>query len=249
MRFFFTLGHLTYMGQVLSLLLLSPNVRFMELPNEPSLLLNVLFIGLSVWAIVFWIWWTRAWKVGFAWFVVTGVCSIFGAYQYIGPPPLLLLFLLPAFVAIAIFAKRCGWHRRSLSLIVGFQAFRIVVELAIHQAVVEGVAPPQLTWSGLNWDVATGVGALAMLTVANRLPNWALHLWNGLGAGLLMNVIVVALLSIPSPLQVLEPANIWVSFFPFSWLPLILVAFAWFGHVVLFVHLRERQMNVAEERS
>jgi hypothetical protein len=42
----------------------------------------------------------------------------------------------------------------------------------------------------------------------------------------------------PPPFQLFEPDNTWVLFFPFSWLPLVLVMMAWLGRLMLFKLLR-----------
>ena len=45
------------------------------------------------------------------------------------------------------------------------------------------------------------------------------------------------MLSLPTPFQLFEPDNVWLLFFPFTWLPLILAMMAWLGHVVLLRRL------------
>lgn len=42
----------------------------------------------------------------------------------------------------------------------------------------------------------------------------------------------------PSPFQLFEPDNTWILFFPFSWLPLVLVMMASLGLLILFKLLR-----------
>ncbi|MCO4760945.1 MAG: hypothetical protein KC502_05535 [Myxococcales bacterium] len=209
----------------------------MGLPTEPSMALQAGFIGLSLCMAVFVAWWTQRRRLVAGWVFVTGGLSIAGVLSSFDPPRLPLL-LFPGLIALTVLAWRSDWHLKSIRLIVGFQAFRILVELLIHQAVVEGVAPPQFTWTGLNWDVATGVLALLLIPVARRLPVWALHVFNLVGWGLLLNVMTVAVLSMPTPFQQIQPDNVWVGFFPFTWLPLILVMAAWLGHVVLLKKLR-----------
>ena len=213
----------------------------MGLPLQPSLSLQVEFIGLSLAMAGFLGWWTKRWLLVAGWVILTGALSIAGVFQSFAPPTMPMV-LFPGLIAASVLAWRSDWHLRSWQFLVGFQAFRIVVELFIHQAVQEGIAPPQFTWTGLNWDIATGVLALLLLPVAGKLPKWALHGFNLVGWGLLVNVMTVAILSMPTPLQQLKPDNVWVGYFPFTWLPLILVMTAWIGHVVLLrkLTLRER---------
>lgn len=60
--------------------------------------------------------------------------------------------------------------------------------------------------------------------------------WNILGTILLCNIIVVSLLSTPTPLRVFttQPANTWITAAPYVWLPSVLVVFAMIGHIVVF---------------
>ena len=57
-----------------------------------------------------------------------------------------------------------------------------------------------------------------------------------MGLGLLFNVVTVAILSFPFPFRVFmnEPSNIWVTHFPYIWLPTIMVAAAFLGHLTIF---------------
>lgn len=127
-----------------------------------------------------------------------------------------------------------------LRLLIGFQAFRVLVELLLHQGAVEGVIPPQLSWSGRNLDIIAGLVAVPTGLWADRLPKAALWLFNLLGVGLLLNVIGVAILSMPTPFQQFEPANTFVAALPFIWLPTGLVTVALLGHVLLTRRLLRR---------
>jgi hypothetical protein len=122
--------------------------------------------------------------------------------------------------------------------LVGSQAFRLPLELVMHRAATEGVMPVQMTYTGRNFDIATGALALllaAWLTIGTP-PRWALWLWNALGFGLLVNVVAVAIASLPT-LHAFgtapERLNTWVAFPPFVWLPTILVPAALLGHILV----------------
>jgi hypothetical protein len=172
-----------------------------------------------------------------AWLALTGGLAAAGGFDHFELPPRMLLFFGPTLVIATVLAWRSDSAGLPLRFLVGFQAFRIGVELLIHRAVSEGVAPPQMTWSGMNLDILTGVTALLLFPFADRLPRLALHAWNLLGWGLLVTVVVVAILSMPTPLQRIEPDNTWVAVFPFIWLPTVHVVLAWSGHVLLLRRL------------
>ena len=152
-------------------------------------------------------------------------------------PPVMFFLIVPALVAATLVGWKAYGYMLPLRWLVGFQAFRIFVELLIHQAVEEGVAPPQMTWDGMNFDILTGITAMLLFPFASRVPKWVLHGWNLLGFLLLANVLVVAILSMPTPFQQIEPDNTWIVHFPYVWLPTVHVLLAWMGHVTLLRRL------------
>ncbi|TPV94326.1 MAG: hypothetical protein B7733_15785 [Myxococcales bacterium FL481] len=219
----------------------------MTLPAEPSVALISGFVALTLALAAGFVWWTGRYLLAGAWLVATGLLAWSGGLAKFELPPRIMVVFVPACIGLCYLARREGWWRRPVGLLIGYQAFRIPVELLIYQAANEGVAPPQLTWSGMNPDVWTGITALLLFPFAHRLPRWSLVLWNIAGVGLLLNVVTVAVLSMPTSIQRFEPDNVWIGFFPFHWLPLMGVMMAALGHFMLFVRLRHP--NDAVERS
>ncbi len=180
----------------------------------------------------------RAFFAGFAWLAFTGfIAKTGGLSDASSMPPNIGLLLIPTFVCtiILVFSK-FGDRIVSLplTLLVGYQSFRIFVEISIHRAVVEGVAPPQVSWTGLNWDIISGVTALILIPFVKRLPKVAVLIWNTLALGLLLTVVLVSTLSFPSPLQQMKPDNVWIAHFPFLWLPTVAVTCALIGHLAIY---------------
>lgn len=134
-------------------------------------------------------------------------------------------------------AERTGWAG-----LIGFQTFRIPVEWVLVELARAGVAPPQMTLDGWNFDVLTGVTAplAAWLAATGRIGARGIALWNALGLLLLANVVTIATLSTPTPLRAFanEPANTFVAEWPWCWLPGFGVPAALFGHVLAFRKLR-----------
>lgn len=180
-----------------------------------------------------------------AWLVVTAALSCSGFLAQDGLPPRLMFLLLPTLgLPLLLGLSRTGslLAEAPLWLLVGFHAFRLPLELVMHQAAAEGVMPPQMTFTGLNFDITTGVTALLVGALAARgwAPRWLLLGWNALGTLLLVAVLTIALASLPvfaafgdQPAQL----NTWVAYFPFVWLPAGLVSAAVLGHVLLWRRL------------
>lgn len=157
------------------------------------------------------------------------------------PPPLLRLVMLGLLVTLVLVTSRAAasWLENwSLAGLVAFQAFRLPLELLMHRAATEQVMPPQMTYTGRNFDILTGILAIPVAMIIfkdmrlGRRLAWA---WNVLGLALLVNVVTVAILSVPGPMRLFmeEPANEWVAHSPFIWLPTVLVPLALAGHVLV----------------
>jgi len=174
-------------------------------------------------------------------------------------PPPLLLFLVFAFVGtIALACSRFG-ERLLLGLplwaLVGFQAFRLPVELVLHQAASDGIMPVEMSFSGYNFDIVSGTSAL--LVAAALASGWAgarsALIWNIGSLLLLANIVAIAIAATPTfhafgPLHV----NVWVTHPPYVLLPAVLVMAAFFGHVLVFRKLRalrSSQLNASSTGS
>ncbi|HEX7085778.1 MAG TPA: hypothetical protein VF198_05405 [Vicinamibacterales bacterium] len=126
-----------------------------------------------------------------------------------------------------------------LRTLVGLQAFRFPLELVMHRAGALGIMPPELSYSGYNFDIVTGIGALLLwLLMRARLPvpAWAVWAWNVWGICCLGVILAIAIATSPmvryfgdAPPHV----NTWVLFFPYVWLPAVLVTIAVAGHIVV----------------
>jgi hypothetical protein len=135
--------------------------------------------------------------------------------------------------------------RAPLAILIGYQAFRIAVELLLHRLYAEGVVPVQMTYAGRNFDILSGISAaLLALCLAGglRVPAVVIRLWNIAGLALLANIVTIAVLSAPVPFRTFhnDPANLLPTMYPFIVLPTFLVPAALFGHLLVFRALRSR---------
>ena len=162
------------------------------------------------------------------------------------PPPFIVMMAV-------IFLATCGLAFSPLGLstassqpfgmLVGFQAFRLPLELLMHQAADQGVMPSEMSFSGYNFDILTGLTAipLAWMAYRNSAPRWLLVAWNVMGCVLLANVVGIAVAATPrfaafGPQQL----NTWIADAPFVWLPGVLVQAALLGHLLTWRKLLSR---------
>ena len=130
-------------------------------------------------------------------------------------------------------SARVGW-----AALVGFQVFRVPVEGVLFALHREGIVPVQMTFEGWNFDVLTGLSAplVAWLAARGTIGRRGLLAWNLAGLALLANIVTIAILSTPTPLRAFwnEPANTFVTSWPWVWLPGLLVPAALCGHLLAF---------------
>jgi hypothetical protein len=174
------------------------------------------------------------------WLAFTGRLAATGFLRFEPQPTLFPLIALGLVSTLVLAFSRFGArlvHGLPIAVLVGYQGFRIPVELLLHRGHSEGLVPLQMTYLGMNFDILTGVLAL-LLVVLSRLgpvPLWLLGAWNLIGFGLLANVVTIAMLSTPTPIRVFlnEPANVWIVRWPWVWLPTWLVPMALVGHLLV----------------
>ena len=183
-----------------------------------------------------------------AWMALTWMLASSGKLQNFDttPPPIILLIGLGAVGTIVLAFSKFGAtiaNNTALWVLVGFNAFRFPLEMVMHKAFEDGVMPEQMSYSGNNSDILTGISAIVVaLLIKQGIAGTKLaRMWNLMGAALLLNVITVAIRSLPiiahwGPDQV----NTWVADAPFIWLPCVLVAFALFSHIVIARKLTSR---------
>jgi hypothetical protein len=223
---------------------------------SPSPLTPVLFCALVVVVAVGVAWALRRAGVGLpgwlaalaAYLILPGLLAARGALDRYSPlpAPALLLLLGLSLLTLVLVASPLGARlagRLAVGAVVAVQAFRIPVELLLHRLYVEGTVPVQMTYSGRNFDVVTGVTGVAvgLGRLAGRpAPRGLVLAWNLLGLALLANIVGVAVLSTPAPFRrFLEgPPNLVPSEFPYVWLPSFLVQVAWGSHLLVFRQLR-----------
>lgn len=187
-----------------------------------------------------------------SWLGLTGWLGLSGVFaDFDARPPRLLLLLVPTLGLPFVLAfSRLGGalSQAPITLLVGFQAFRLPLELVMHRAAVEGTMPPQMTYTGSNFDIISGSAALLVAVAAATVgaPRWLLLAWNALGSTLLVVILVVAVLSLPvfqafgsTP----DRINTWIAYFPYVWLPAGLVSAALLGHLLLWRRLLSRGMR------
>jgi hypothetical protein len=156
------------------------------------------------------------------------------------PPPFGVLVVAIIVLAVALAFSTLGRYLAQfipLWTLVAVQSFRLPLELAMHDLSVRGIMPQQMTYTGRNFDIVTGITAIIVAAAAarGRGGQRLVAIWNVLGLALLVNVVTIAMLSTPVFRYFgNERLNVFVAEPPFVWLPAVMVFAALAGHLIIF---------------
>lgn len=182
------------------------------------------------------------------WLAMQGVVALTGFYAVVGTlPPRPALLLLPSLLVIGgLFGTGAG--RRFLAglrpdRLLLVHVVRVPVELGLLGLYLHGGIPRLMTFEGRNWDILAGLSAPLVYYLVYRRRSWgrrALLAWNLLSLGLLLNIVVNAVLAMPTPWQRwgFEQPNVALLHFPFAWLPGGIVPLVLLAHLTALWQLR-----------
>lgn len=180
------------------------------------------------------------WITG-AWLALQAAVSLTGFYHndFSLPPRFVLLAGPPLIFLAALFFTRRGkkiLDSLDLKTLTWLHFIRVPVEICLLWLYREGQIPVEMTFEGRNFDVVSGLTAPLMIWLAfpsNGPPRRGLLLvWNFVCLGLLINIVGTAVAASPYFAERFhfETVNIGVLYFPFIWLPCLIVP------VVLLAH-------------
>ncbi|QJD78326.1 hypothetical protein HH216_07735 [Spirosoma rhododendri] len=186
-----------------------------------------------------------------AWAALQMVVAFTGFYRRTNtiPPRLALLIGPPLLFIIGLFVTKRGRQfidSLRLDQLTVLHFIRINVEIILFMLFISKAIPEVMTFEGRNFDILAGLTAPLVYYLAfvrRQLSQRALLFWNLLCLGLLTNIVVTALLSAPTPFQRLafDQPNIAIQYFPFVWLPSVVVPIVLFSHLTAIRRLSTAQ--------
>ena len=188
-----------------------------------------------------------------SWLLLQLILSVDGFYntRYTIPPRLTFAVVPPFLFTLTMLLSRKGRQYLDilpLSKLTLLHSVRIPVELVLYWLYLYQAVPGLMTFEGSNPDILSGISALLVyyfIFIKRKSSPTFLLVWNFIGLALLINIVIHAVLSAPSPFQQLafEQPNVAVFYFPFIWLPSCVVP------LVLFSHLASiRQLLVMRQK-
>ncbi len=177
------------------------------------------------------------------WLLLQSSIALSGFYTITDTmPPRLLLAVAPALALIIIlFITKIGLSfidKSDIGYLILLNTVRIPVELALLWLHKAEKIPVEMTFEGWNFDILSGITApfIWWLYRKGKLSNLLLFVWNTVCFLLLINIVVIAILSAPSPFRQLggTQPNIAVLYAPFVWLPSFIVPIVILSHITIF---------------
>jgi hypothetical protein len=175
------------------------------------------------------------------WLSAQALISLSGFYyRSFDFPPRILFLVFPALLMIlGLFITGKGrkyLDGLSLSQLSLVHVMRIPVELVLYLLFLKKAVPQLMTFAGMNFDILAGLTAPIIYYfggVRKQLSRAFLLIWNILGLGLLLNIIAIAVFSLPYPFQrfAFDQPNMAVLYFPFAWLPGFVVPLVLVSHL------------------
>lgn len=170
-----------------------------------------------------------------------GALAYTGFYTDIDSLPPRFIFLAPPSILIIALLFISNKGRRfidelDLKTLTIIHTIRIPVEIILYLLCKEKMVPELMTFTGRNWDILSGLSAPVIFWYFNKKQQESrkiLLVWNIICLALLFNVVINAVLSVPSPVQqfALDQPNVAVLFFPFCWLPAVIVPIVFLSHL------------------
>jgi hypothetical protein len=185
------------------------------------------------------------------WLILQSILALNGFFRDfdVVPPRTFAFGPLPFFALTAVYLVffRKFLSHLPLTVLTWIHVIRIRVELVLLWLYQNGLVPVEMTFEGRNFDILSGISAPIVYLLAfrgGRVNRTLLIVWNLAALALLTNIVTIAVLAFPSSFQMIgrTQPNIGVTFFPFIWLPAVVVPIVFFCHVTsLWKLIHEKQ--------
>jgi hypothetical protein len=181
------------------------------------------------------------------WLFFQAIVAVYGFY-FSTPLRLPFFAVLPAIITIiCLFVFSREWILRlPLQTLTILHIVRIPVELCLLWLFQSGKIPQIMTFEGINFDILSGITAPILAFAAfrnNKVERLPLIVWNIAALILLLVIVRTAVLSVPSQFQQFgfDQPNVAVLYFPFIWLPAVIVPIVLFSHLASLFQLFRRK--------
>jgi len=176
------------------------------------------------------------------WMMIQSVIAATGFFAVVHtlPPRLLMLIALPLVAIATLFLTRKGKsfiERFDVKALTMLHTIRIAIEMVLFWLFIDKTMPRLMTFEGRNFDLLSGLTAPLIYYfgfVKTRIGPKSILAWNIICLAILLFTVSNAILSAPTPFQrfAFDQPTIAVLYFPFVWLPGVVVPLVILSHVI-----------------
>ena len=177
------------------------------------------------------------------WILIQSILGLTGFYNKIDliPPRIMLFGIFPILLIFGStffsFRGKNFIDRIDLKLLTYCHTIRVPVEIILTLLYHKGLMSELVTMEGTNFDILSGISApiIAFFVFSKKtIYHEVLLLWNFICLILLLNVFITAILSTPSPMQLLSltQPNVAILTFPFNLLPSYIAPLMLYLHII-----------------
>ncbi|HMJ07714.1 MAG TPA: hypothetical protein VK468_01835 [Pyrinomonadaceae bacterium] len=184
------------------------------------------------------------------WLGVQAYLAASGFYQNTAafPPRIFLFGAIPGLlfaIFVCLIFRSAFIQNLPLRALTLLHVVRVPVELTLYLLFLAKLVPEAMTFAGRNFDILSGLTAPVVFVLgfrAGRLNKPLLIVWNVAALALLINIVATAILAFPSKLKLLafDQPNVAIMYFPFVWLPTVIVPIVFFAHAAALTRLMSR---------
>lgn len=189
----------------------------------------------------------------FLWLIFQSVLGIAGFYRETAdfPPRFLMMVFPPLLFIICLFifpAGRKFLDNLDVPTLTMLHVNRVIVEMVLLWLFMNKAVPELMTFRGRNFDILAGITAPLIYYfgfVKRKISVNGILIWNIISLALVINIIVNGVLSAPFSFQkfAFDQPNIAVLYFPFNWLPSVVVPLVILSHFAALRQLGRKQKS------
>lgn len=184
-------------------------------------------------------WNKRVLFVSIFWIILITSFSLTGFFQNTNTvPPRFLIVLIGNLIFILFIFKMIKHQKFKLNDVLLIHTLRIPIEIVLYCLFLDKQVPKIMTFEGFNFDICVGASAFVFFVLTQfckiNFSKKVLLIWNIIGGLFLVNIVVIAILSAPLPIQQFsfEQPNIAVLKFPYVLLPSFVVPIVFLTHLI-----------------
>ncbi|RXR34776.1 hypothetical protein EQG68_02380 [Flavobacterium piscinae] len=158
---------------------------------------------------------------------------------------MILTLLVPTLIIIFHFQhNKNSFIKISYKNLTLIHFVRIPIEFILYHNYKEKLIPKIMTFEGLNFDLFFALTTLLIYYLLNKniIHKKILLAWNIFGLIFVLNIVIIAVLSTPTPIQKFgfNQPNLMIFNFPYILLPSFIVPIVIYSHIISILKIKHK---------